>query len=295
MQNCQILSNNNEICYNRTAYKKSCVVNQDLSFHFALNGNEDFIVKKRKLSVFSDSFLTLNSGTSYTNIVDSPYPVQLLSIYFDRQFVEDFSNSWLMKDAWLLEKMNDEQRHDRLILNETIYPFKGDMKYNIGHLSKLLAHNPNDELLLNEHLYHCLINYHFLYKKEIFERAEKLQFLQKGTRDEIYRRLSLAKEYLYSNYNQNISLQQLASYSFMSVNHLLRMFKQAFDLTPHQFLMRLRLQRAKLYLENTDHPVNEIVTMIGLNCSSSFIELFRQRYAITPSKYRKEKFTIRNN
>lgn len=294
MQNCQILSNNNKICSNRTVYKKRCDISKDLSFHFVFEGNENFVVKKRRLSVFPDSFLTLNSGTPYVTTVDSPYPAQLLSIYFDRNFVDDFLNSWQRSDTWLLENGN-EAHHAGVSLNETIYPFTGDMKYNIGHLSKLAGSNSKDELLLNEHLYHCLINYYFLYKKEIFQRAEKLQFFEKGTRNEVYRRLSLAKEYLYSNYDQNIDLQSLASYSLMSVSHLQRMFKQAFNITLHQFLIRLRLQRAKFYLENTQYPVNEIVNMIGLNCTSSFIELFRQRYQTTPFKYRKNHVNISNN
>lgn len=278
----RLLSNSNEIRFGKTDQKKSTGVNKALSFHFVFEGTENFLVKRRKLSVFPDSFLTLNSGTSYTNEVDSHQPVQSLSIYLDKNFVKDFVSSWNDIDALNLESDSAED----IILNETIYPFTGDMKYNIGHLNNLVNAQSADELLLNEHLHHCLINYCSLYRKEIFERAEKLEFVQSKTRKEIYRRLSLTKEFLYSNYNQDITVQQLAEHSYMSINHLLRMFKQAFNMSPHQFLMRIRLQRARIYLERTDYPVNEIVNLIGLNCASSFIESFKKRYQITPLKYR---------
>jgi AraC-like DNA-binding protein len=118
------------------------------------------------------------------------------------------------------------------------------------------------------------------------KKAEKLNFLNQNTKIEILRRLNLAKEYLYSNYNQNISLDDLAEHSCLSVNHLLRTFKQAFSLTPHQFLIQLRLKRAQLLLKNTTYPINEVVNLIGFECPSSFIRLFKTHYKITPLKYR---------
>jgi len=228
------LINNNEIRYHKTADRNTNEISNNLSFHFALNGQEHFQVKCRHMSVFPGSFLTLNTGTPYVNSVNSPYPVQLLTIYFGDKFVDDFNNSWLTKDKRLLDNEPLSQER-KMVLNETIYPLSVDMKYNIAHINKLVNEHNEDDLLLTEDLYHCL------YHKEILQRAERLHFTEKGARNEIYRRLNLAKEYLYSNYNQSISLKQLSGYSFMSINHLLRMFKQAFHKAPHQFLMQIRL------------------------------------------------------
>lgn len=103
---------------------------------------------------------------------------------------------------------------------------------------------------------------------------------------EILRRLSLAEDYIMSNYDRNIRLGDIAQAACMSVNHFLRTFKQAYQQSPHQFLTKFRLQQAKYYLRNTDYPINEIVDMVGFECPSSFIRLFKNSFEITPGQYR---------
>lgn len=281
-----ILNNNNRVSTTKTKQKNRSILNEDLSFHFAFNGNENFTLKKKKLRIFPDSFLTMNPGTAYLSEVDSTYPVQMMTIHFDKEFVGDFKNSYSKKSAFLLDNYRGGSSCSAPI-NETIYPFIGDMKYNIRHLSRLINNHSQDEFLINEHLYHTLLNYNFLYNKEKSQVSERLTNLQKGTREEIYKRLNLAKEYLYSNYNQNINLQQLAGYSCLSVTHLIRTFRQAFHMTPHQFLMRIRMNRAKFLLNNTSYPISEVVNIIGLDSTSTFIKMFKQQYQTTPLKFRR--------
>ncbi len=111
---------------------------------------------------------------------------------------------------------------------ETIFPFSGDMKYNILHLKNHLEQDAPDDLLINEYLHHCLINYYKVYKKEVVDKSEKLIFLNSSTKVEILKRLTLAKEYIIANFNKNIELEDIARHACLSVNHLLRTFKQAY-------------------------------------------------------------------
>jgi AraC family transcriptional regulator len=103
---------------------------------------------------------------------------------------------------------------------------------------------------------------------------------------EILRRLSLAENYIMSNYDRNIKLDDIAWAACLSVNHLLRTFKQTYQQSPHQYLTKFRLQQARHYLKNTDYPVNEIVSMVGFECPSSFIRLFKSSFNVTPGQYR---------
>lgn len=279
------LRNNNKISIRTSCLQHNQQYNTDFNLRFVLAGSESYHIGRRNLSVYPDSFLILNKGTQYSSQVDSDIPAQLFSINFDQNFLYDFQSCHTTNSKVLLGKYGYDEGTE-FAFNETIYPFKGDIKYNINHLKTHLDRGTQDELLINEYLHHCLINYFRIYNEEFVEKAEKLKFLNTSTRLEILRRLNLAKEYLYSNYNQNISLEKLAEHACLSVNHLLRTFKQAFNVTPHQFLIQLRLQRAQLLLKTTDYPINEVVNMIGFECPSSFIRLFKTHYKITPLKYR---------
>ncbi|MEO6149201.1 MAG: helix-turn-helix transcriptional regulator [Mucilaginibacter sp.] len=279
------LRNNNKI-YSRTSSRQhdlQCCA--DFNIRFVLSGNEGYNIGRRQLTIHPDSFLILNKGTQYASSVLSSDPARTFSINFDKQFLTDFKDCWLHKHDTLLNRQGHSQKMEDEF-NETIYPFRGDIKYNVLHLKNHLDNGTQDEMLINEYLHHCLINYYKIYNDEIFEKAEKLNFLNSSTRVEILRRLNMAKEYLYSNYNKNISLEELAEHACLSVNHLLRTFKQAFNSTPHQFLTQLRLQRAQMLLKTTLYPITEVVSMVGFECPSSFIRLFRTHYKITPLKYR---------
>lgn len=279
------LRNNNKIYSRTSSQRQNQQYSSDFSLRFVFTGNERYDIGRRHLSIYPDSFLILNRGTQYSTDTDSSIPVQSFSINFDQQFLEDFKEYWAFTDNRLVNR-NGYKTKQHQEFDETIYPFSGDIMYNVYHLKQYLDNGMHDELLINEYLTHCLINYFTIYNEEILNKAEKLHFLNPSTKIEILRRLNLAKEYLYSNYNQNISLEDLAEYSCLSVNHLLRTFKQAFNLTPHQFLIQLRLKRAQLLLKSTTYPINEVVNLIGFECPSSFIRLFKTHYKITPLKYR---------
>jgi AraC-like DNA-binding protein len=281
----KVLRNNNKIVSRTGGQGLGVQHNSDLSLRFVLSGNERYDIGRRHLSIYPDSFLILNRGTKYSTETDAGDPVQSFAINFDQQFLQDFKECWTFGDEKLLDK-SGEAIKVQPEFSETIYPFAGDIRYNVFHLKQHLDEGMQDEMLINEYLHHTLINYFNIYNDEVYKKAEKLDFLNQGTKIEIIRRLNLAKEYMYSNYNQNINLEDLAEHACLSVNHLLRTFKQAFGLTPHQFLIQLRLKRSLMLLKDTRYPVNEVVSMVGFECPSSFIRLFRTHYNITPLKYR---------
>jgi AraC family transcriptional regulator len=278
----RILENKNKITSTTLNQKIYTETTGNFSIRFIFSGNETCSIGRRQLSIHTDSFIILNKGTSFTSNSDPRSPVNVFSIEFDDTFLNDFSGQFLKGSQAVLF----DPDHSAYQLRETIYPFKGDIKLDICALKNLLDNGAADDDLINEYLQRCLFNCYKVYNEEIFQKAKKLNFLHFNTRIEILRRLNMAKEYLYANYNKNVNLEGLANYACLSVNHLLRTFKLAYNQSPHQFLIQLRLQRAQLLLTKTEYPVYEIVNMVGFKCTSSFIRLFRTRYKTTPLKYR---------
>ncbi|MCO5947780.1 AraC family transcriptional regulator [Mucilaginibacter flavidus] len=230
MEYLKVLKNNN-IIYSGTRNHK-CPQQQtaDFTMRFVFSGNENYSIGRRNLTIYPDSFLVLNKGTQYSSIIDCPFPVHAFSISFDKKFIDGFINNNEPLEPFYGNSQDFE-------FNETIYPLKGDMFFNVKQLKYHLDNGIDDENLINEYLGQCLISYFKIYNEEISQKTGQLNFFHESTRVEILRRLNRAKEYLYTNYNRNIGLDELAEYSCLSVNHLLRTFKQAFNLTPHQFLI----------------------------------------------------------
>lgn len=282
----RVLKNNNQISSEtvKQAYYPEHVSN--FSIKMVFSGNTTYNLGKRQLNLYPDSFLSINLGTTFSSKVDSSIPVSNLSISFAPSFLSDFYKTQHKTHKELLDDpFNMEEISDSYYL-ETIYPFAGDMKYNIMHLKQQLEQEEPDDLLINEYLHHCLINYHKVYTKEVADKSEKLNFQNNSTKVEILRRLTFAKEFINSNYNKKLELDDIAQSACLSVNHLLRTFKQAYGKSPHQYLIQVRIDRSKYLLKNTNYTINDIVEIIGFECPSSFIRLFKSLNRITPGKYR---------
>jgi len=289
----RVLKNENQI-YSETVQQADYPEHKsNFSIKTVFSGNRIFNIGRRQLNLYPESFLVIKKGTTYSSKIDSSVPVHNLSISFSPSFLGDFNRMQKYNHTELLDEPFHDGDFPEFSLVETIYPFSGDMKYNIMHLKDHLEQGATDDLLINEYLHHCLINYYKVYNKEVVNKSERLNFLNSSTKVEILKRLTLAKEYIISNYNKKIELQDIARHSCLSVNHLMRTFKQAYGQSPHQFLIKTRIDRAIYLLRNTNYPINEIVAMIGFECPSSFIRLFKSFKKLTPGKY-KQNISTRN-
>ena len=277
--------NNNIKITSRFGYGSYTDTADNFTIRFVSGGNEMCTIGRRQLSIHSDSFIIINKGTRFASNIESISPVNIFTIEFDDNFLSEFKRLWMPGNP----AFNNEPGEGMYLnpeLIETIYPFRGGLRLIVNQLKEHLDKGLENDSLINEYAHCCLVSFYQIYNEEIFQKATRLNFLHYNTRMEILRRLGLAKEYLYANYNGNVNLENLADHACLSVNHLLRTFKLAYNQSPHQFLIQLRLHRAQLLLTKTEYPVYEIVNMVGFKCTSSFIRLFRNRYKTTPLKYR---------
>jgi len=72
----------------------------------------------------------------------------------------------------------------------------------------------------------------------------------------------------------------------MSPYHFSRMFKLSTGLSPHQYVIRQRIERAKALLTNTDLPVGVVAQEVGFASPSHFAQQFRRLVGVSPRSFR---------
>ena len=97
-----------------------------------------------------------------------------------------------------------------------------------------------------------------------------------------------ARAYILENFDQDISLQQLAQHCLVSPFHFSRIFKCIMNVSPHQYLTEVRLNHAKVLLITTDQPITDIAFGCGFKSVEHFATSYRQRYSASPSAFRKQ-------
>ncbi len=99
-------------------------------------------------------------------------------------------------------------------------------------------------------------------------------------------RLRRVLSYIEENHERDLTLEDLAGEAAMSTFHFAREFKRATGTTPHQHLIRLRVERAKALLAESRLPLAEVGLRTGFSHQSHFTRLFRRLTGTTPQSYR---------
>jgi len=100
--------------------------------------------------------------------------------------------------------------------------------------------------------------------------------------------VSEAVDWMHHNYATQENLSDMCHIIGVSLSHLTRQFHKEQGITPEQYLMNLRLQQAVNLLVNTGLKVNEVSERCGFSCGNYFSKVFRRKFMMTPTEYRKQ-------
>ena len=101
-----------------------------------------------------------------------------------------------------------------------------------------------------------------------------------------------AKLFIDCNYAENIDIDNIADEACFSKFHFIRLFKKIYGRTPHQYLIRVRMEKALLLLENGKR-VSEVCYAVGFESVTTFSGNFKRLFRVEPSLYAKIQQTIK--
>lgn len=102
-----------------------------------------------------------------------------------------------------------------------------------------------------------------------------------------YGAVSRAKRYIEENYARDLSLAGIAQEVNFSGTHFHRLFSAAVGMSPHEYLMQVRIGQAKRMLWDRRNSLCEIAAACGFGCQQYMTRVFRRYTGMTPGAYRK--------
>ena len=100
------------------------------------------------------------------------------------------------------------------------------------------------------------------------------------------RRLQRVFSHIRENVARDLTVSELASVVGMSQYYFSKLFKMSTGTTPHQYVMRQRVERAQEQLRESRTALAEIATQVGFETQSHFTSVFRRLVGVTPKHYR---------
>jgi AraC family transcriptional regulator len=101
-------------------------------------------------------------------------------------------------------------------------------------------------------------------------------------------RLRRIEELVHAKVEDDLSLDEMAQSVQLSTAHFARMFHKATGETPHQFVLRQRVERAKALLRAADGRVLDVAVACGFKTQQHFAQVFRDLCGVSPTRYRQE-------
>lgn len=98
-------------------------------------------------------------------------------------------------------------------------------------------------------------------------------------------KLQATIDYIQAHLGEDISLETLAQEAGMSMHHFSRLFKRSLGYSPYQYVLKCRIDRAKLLLSQRQLSIADVAFAVGFTSQSHFTQHFKQLIGITPKQF----------
>lgn len=252
------------------------------SFFLNLRGDSKCTVDHQTTHINEEHYFVSNRAQFYTLQIEES--ADTFNIHFGDVFSESVLNALITPTDHILSNGTENRRTPFAFFNQL---HRRDAAFNnlVAAIRQSYTEEGFNRLLFEEQLT-ALLSYHLLQHRHILDTIHRLPSLRQTTRIELYKRLSRARDLLHSCFTADLSLDQLSTEACLSKYHFLRLFRQAYGLSPHQYLQQLRLEKAQSVLTTSNMPITDLSDLLGFANSQSFSRLFLQRTGHSPSQYR---------
>lgn len=255
-----------------------------LSLFMNIKGKTWAGVNDRLVAVQDDTFFLSNQEERYTLTIDENQPVETFNIHFGQDLL---NNAYTSFTTPLDKILTQEYSTPKIEFNSQLYQMDDEIKvllmYMYQHQEAFKSPEIVEEHLLKV-LYKLLSN-----QEDLFQKIHKLPPVKKSTQMEVYKRLAWVVDFIYSNLERVIEVEELAQVACLSKFHFLRLFKAFYQQTPHQFINQIRVKKAQYLLTQTNLPIIEIAFILGFEYLPSFTRMFTKKVGISPQGFRRLK------
>lgn len=235
--------------------------------HYILNGQGSFQINGQTYHLSKNDCFIIPRGVPVSYFSDKSEPWEYIWIGLSGTQIDDYlRRSTLMDNYTLTLKENSK------FIDQFLYLSK------LSHKSDLF---PNDLLMLAE-TYKLL----YLLISEYPKQSNRI-----SAKNQIFKQ---ACQYIESNYDSDISINQLAEILDINRTYLHRIFKETIDKSPQNFILDLRMKKSRQLLLNSNYGISEIAYSVGYKDPLNFSKAFHKYYKMSPSAFRYNKEMLLN-
>jgi AraC family transcriptional regulator len=247
---------------------------QRLSIKACWGGEERYFIDNRTLTVDDDNYLIFNDRRTYASSLHSARPVRSFSIFFRPGFAEEVLGGMLTPEDRILER-GSRTASRAVEFAEHLRPHDKIVTPVLRYIAFHVDHGIEDAAWYEEQL-SFLLERMLSSHRSTHKAVQSLSAIRPGKRQELYRRLSWGRDFIQSNYRQQITIDEMASAACLSKYHFIRLFHALEGVTPYRYLQQKRVTAAQRLLATTDLTHVEIAERVGFDHRSTMFRHMRR-------------------
>ena len=260
-----------------------------VSLSMVSNGEYEFLLNGRKYKKAAPFFLCLSEKDKLEVLnVENYESAQTFS--FSPLFLNSsLTNEALSKDAF--SKIED--MHDRNLINMFRFHDNGfsgivDIDaHSFLQIREWFSIIGGETSMQSDGMWTCRIRRYLL---QILYLLEDVYVENLRNPDKEKGIAHKAMEYIHTNYNKYIGMQDICDYIGTNRTTLNQKFKEEFSCTAMQYLSRYRIKMAQTALVHTNLTIEEIAVCCGYQYESYFVKAYQKKTGESPTEYRKRKW-----
>lgn len=175
---------------------------------------------------------------------------------------------------------------DNDITRQPFFVIKGNEKKEINQLAERIVIEEAENRYAKDLMVHTLtVELMIILSRAIRGEWEENLRVKNGKAKEL---VAIAKQYMDENFDQGITVSEAASYVFLSQGYFTRAFRDDTGISPMNYLMKKRIEKACKLLQNNEIKVSAISLQSGFSSPHRFNVAFRKQMGMTPMEYRKK-------
>ncbi len=244
--------------------------------NFPPDNNQNLMVEELKLR--EGEFVFLDSGVGHRLVIEKENPCYLLNIEFTLNKASPALSSSTIKD--LYESSENMRKFTKKELPYIV--FEDDSNDIYTTLRMILDELPSkQENMEKDFVVNSLMNLLFIKMARIsLSGGDKISGV-------LYVRKAI--KYIHKMFDNEISIDDIGKHVGVHSAYLQRIFKAKTGMSLLEYITGLRMEKARMLLENTALPVVDVAITVGFNSRQHFAHTFKKSFGVSAREYRKNK------